>query len=128
MKKLLALVTLFLYVAVSTGFVISVHYCMDQVSSFRLGAVTQQKCSKCGMPVDESKGCCKDELKVVKLQADQVVASLSKTDFSLPPAAIVANRIGQLSFISALTKTETVAHGPPLCEEDIYLQNRVFRI
>ena len=128
MKKLLALVTLFLYVAVSTGFVVSVHYCMDKMSSLQLGDVRYHKCFKCGMPVSDNKGCCKDEVKVVKLQMDQIVASLAKTDFALPPAVVATIRIALVPVIDALTKTGTVVHGPPLSGQDICRHNRVFRI
>lgn len=128
MKKLLAAITLLLYVAVSTGFVISVHYCMDRVRSLQLGDVAQHHCSKCGMPISKSGGCCKDEVKVVKLQVDQIQSHLVNADFSPPQALTAAFESLHSPAIAAQMKTETVAHSPPVSEQNIYLKNCVFRI
>ena len=128
MKKLLASITLLLYFVVSTGFVVSVHYCMDKVNSLQLGDVEQHQCGRCGMPIKDSKGCCKDEVKVVKMQVDQTVAKLVKPDFSLP-ATVVSNTAFRLTPLFNNTQKEVpVAHGPPLSKQDTYLQNCVFRL
>jgi hypothetical protein len=80
------------------------------------------------MPLQDNDGCCKDEVKVVKVQADQLIAKLVKTDFSLSlPVEDVTASLLTLSFNTAQTATP-VAHGPPLSKQDTYLQNCVFRI
>lgn len=80
------------------------------------------------MPLKDNKGCCKDQVKVYKLQIDQSFAKFIKTDFSLLSVAVVHS-----DFLLAKGFTETknnvpLAHGPPLSKQDAYLQNRVFRL
>ena len=128
MKKLLATISLLVYFVVSTGFVVSVHYCMDQLSGLEWGESEADQCGKCGMPVTDNDGCCKDEVKVVKLKVDHTTAKLVKSDFSVSyPVSIATN----LLFTASITEKEPkepVAHGPPLSKQDTYLRNRVFRI
>jgi hypothetical protein len=128
MKKAFASILLVVYAMVSTGFVVSVHYCMDQVNAVQLGDAARDKCNKCGMPVKAAGGCCKDEVKVYKLQVDQAFAKFAKADFSLP--AILSSHSGFLlaPLFSEVKINAPIAHGPPLSEQDTYLQNRVFRL
>lgn len=128
MKKLLTVIALLVYFVVSTGFVVSVHYCMDKIRSFQLGDVSQHQCNECGMPIKDSDGCCKDEVKVVKLNVDQTIAKLVSADFSLPAVAVTCTNFLFTPLINEQKLTEPSTHGPPLSEQDIYLQNRVFRI
>lgn len=128
MKKLVASILLLVYFVVSTGFVVSIHYCMDEINSVELGHVTDNECNDCGMMITGSDGCCKDEVKVMKMQADQVVAKLIKANFSL---SLITTRYTSYLFIPLISERQhnvPVAHGPPLSEQDTYLQNRVFRI
>lgn len=128
MKKFAASILLLLYFVVSTGFVVSVHYCMNKVNNIELGHVTTEECGKCGMLVEDSEGCCKDEVKVVKIHADQLIAKLVNVNFSLP--AHIPNTTEHLliPLFYKNDKEEPVAHGPPLSEQDTYLHNCVFRI
>lgn len=128
MKKTLAFVVLFVYAVVSTGFVVSVHYCMDRLNGVELGDTGRDTCGKCGMPLKESGGCCKDSVKMYKMQIDQAFAKLPKADFSLLAIAPLAIQKSSLVFVTQSAKAEPVAHGPPLSDQNIYLRNRVFRL
>ncbi len=128
MKKLATSILLLVYFVVSTGFVVSVHYCMDKVNAIQLGDVADDECNKCGMTIEDSDGCCKDDVKVIKMQVDQVIAKVLQADFSLPAIASFATQFLFTPLFSKIEKSEPVAHGPPLSEQDIYLQNGVFRI
>ena len=128
MKKAAASILLLLYFVVSTGFVVSVHYCMDKINAVELGHVSNDECGKCGMYISDSDGCCKDEVKVVKMQVDQALAKLVKADFSLPLLFPQTTEFLFTPLFHKMEKTEPVAHGPPLSEQDTYLQNCVFRI
>lgn len=128
MKKLAASILLLLYFVVSTGFVVSVHYCMNKVNAVELGHVTTEECGKCGMFVEDSDGCCKDEVKVVKMNVDQVLAQLVTVNLSLPVLFSNTTEYPFVPLFNKIEKAEPVAHGPPLSEQDTYLQNRVFRI
>ena len=128
MKKAAASILLFLYFLVSTGFVVSVHYCMDKLNEVELGNTSRDECNKCGMPVADNDGCCKDEVGLVKLQVDQLASKLLKADFSLPAVAVKTTDFLLTPLFVTVEPAQPVAHGPPLSETDIYLQNCVFRI
>lgn len=128
MKKLLVSISLLVYFVVSTGFVVSVHYCMDRLNGLEWGESEAEECGKCGMPTTDSDGCCKDEVKVVKLKVDHTFAKYVTADFSISlPENITANHLFAPSF-KEITTEEPVAHGPPLSSQDTYLRNCVFRI
>lgn len=128
MKKRLLFFSLLVYFVVSTGFVVSVHYCMDQFQSLQLGDSKHDDCPVCGMPIKQGRGCCKDEVKVVKLQVDQTTAKISTPDFALPavPTPLTSYVISPV--VVELKPATPIANGPPINEQDLYLRNRVFRI
>jgi hypothetical protein len=129
MKRILASILLLVYFTVSTGFIVSMHYCMGQLDSTQLGYSTDDTCGKCGMETSEPNGCCRDEFKVVKLQADQQVAKYQIADFRMPvllPQTITLFLPPSSEFSGIIYKPE---HGPPFTSgQEICLQNCVFRI
>lgn len=70
MKKATASILLLLYFVVSTGFVVSVQYCMDKANGVELVETAHKECGKCGMTIKINDGCCKDDVKVLKVQVD----------------------------------------------------------
>lgn len=128
MKKLLATISLLIYFVVSTGFVVSVHYCMDKLNGIEWGEADSEQCGKCGMTITDSDGCCKDEIKLMKLKVDQTTAKFVQNHFFAPAIPAIAFSYLLPIPITDFTTEEPVAHGPPLSEQDTYLQNRVFRI
>lgn len=69
MKRLLTLFIAFIYLVMSTGFVMNSHYCMGKLSSIELGRSEVKKCI-CGMRIDSAKKnkCCHSKIEVVKLE------------------------------------------------------------
>jgi hypothetical protein len=65
MLKFIGILVTLLYMTVTSGMAISIHYCMGEVSSVALGAAPAKDapCGTCGM--DE--GCCHQETGMVKL-------------------------------------------------------------
>lgn len=126
MKKLLAAILLLVYFTVSTGFVVSLHYCMDRLTSTQIGNKHEDTCAYCGMQKDGK--CCRDDVKIVKLQTTHLVAKTISPDFSLPVAIITPTEFLVSPFYNFTQISRGVEHGPPLSEQDTYLQNRVFRI
>jgi hypothetical protein len=130
MKKAILSISVLCYLAVSSGIVINYHYCMKRLVSVHLFENSPSVCGKCGMETHESSGCCRDEVKLVKLQQDQnkiAVASLEipalELIVSIPSDFIAA------SFQRIDVQTHCHNHSPPLLSgQDIYLQNNVFRI
>lgn len=67
MKKILAILFSVFYFGFSSGAAFSVHFCMEEFVS--VSQKTTDICGKCG--VKEKKGCCKTEVKVVKVDDSQ---------------------------------------------------------
>ena len=128
MKKGIAAILLVLYVAFSTGVVISFHYCMDDLDSLQLGTAKTEMCGKCGMHKDDANACCNDEVKIFKIQDDQQTAAIG-FKFSAPDAlAPVFATCEKAEFDNSTHLLYRNNHSPPLNKQDTYLQNCVFRI
>lgn len=128
MKKSIASILLVLYVAFSSGVVISFHYCMDTFDSVQLGSKKSDYCGVCGMHKAEGNECCKDEVKILKIQDDQQTSSLNYK-FSAPDLIAVTFPVWIETFVVRATDHLYFhTHSPPLSKQDIYLQNCVFRI
>lgn len=130
MKKILALMLLVCYFAVTSGVVINFHYCMNRLASTELFALEGKQCEKCGMSMHKSHGCCHDEVKVVKMKGDQKVTPA--VSFELPSLDILVQFPSDFiatSFYNVPLQQQHHNHSPPLLtEQDTYLQNNVFRI
>lgn len=130
MKRLLTSIIALLYFTISTGLVMNVHYCMGKLSSVKVNQAPAETCI-CGMSLKEtsSKGCCKTEFTVIKLD-DNHKASYASFDFQTPEIPLSRT----ISFLEVSTfqladKVFADIHGPPLLsEQDTYLRNCVFRI
>ena len=130
MKKLLVSIVLLSYFALSTGVMVNFHYCMNRLASTEFFAGETKECPKCGMHIETSHGCCRDEVKIVKIDDDQKVNNVVSFDFfaltalvQRPSEFIIA------SFYNAGSERHFQNHSPPLLSsQDTYLQNRVFRI
>ncbi len=64
MKKTLAILLSVVYLAVTSGVAMTVHYCMGEVAAVGIGHSESDKCGDCGM---EKSGCCHDDFKIVKI-------------------------------------------------------------
>jgi hypothetical protein len=130
MKKIIASITLLCYIAVTCGVVVNFHYCMDRLASTQLFAAESKVCGKCGMHTDNSNGCCRDEVKIIKMVDDQKANSYEA--FELPALAPIPHLPSIFIIASLLNSKEPLHfnnHSPPLLtEQDTYLQNGVFRI
>jgi len=131
MKKTFSIVVAFLYLAITSGLVLQIHYCMGKEigSSVSLADTGTHACSKCGMENARNK-CCHDEVKFLKLQDvhQQVSAGFI---VSAPVTATVDpfTMVDQL-FLVRDNNTPVCDNSPP--EDDgqpaIFLLHRVFRI
>ncbi|HQW44707.1 MAG: hypothetical protein WAU29_00945 [Chitinophagaceae bacterium] len=130
MKKVLFAISFICYFAVTSGVIITSHFCMKRLVSVHLYANSPDQCGRCGMDTHESSGCCHDVVKVVKLEQDQ--NKIPVVTYGLPTLEIQA--IAPSAFlVAAFENTDGQRHfhnhSPPLLsEQDTYLQNNVFRI
>ena len=118
------------YLLVTCGVIINSHYCMNRLASTHLFEKSVDVCGRCGMDTHESNGCCRDEVKVVKLEQDQNKIAIASYDIPALEAVVVIPS----DFICTATynideQRHFHNHSPPLLSaQDTYLQNSVFRI
>jgi hypothetical protein len=126
MKKILAISLAIVYLAIASGVVVNVHYCMGEVASVALGHSESDRCGNCGMDND---GCCNDEVTVVKIQDSHSVVSL-QADF--PKAEALQQKFPQAEDFTGLamhTYLAPQAHAPPGGNQlPLHVQYCVFRI
>lgn len=129
MKKIFATILVLAYFVASTGIVVSFHYCMDRLQSVQLGDNHTDNCDDCGMPKRDNKGCCKDEIKVLKLQISHTTPQVLTAGPSfIPSLPLVPVNFLVPPLFTSTEKASSVAHSPPLSLQDTYLRNCVFRI
>jgi hypothetical protein len=130
MKKIIVSITLLCYLAVTCGIIINFHYCMNRFTSVQFFVTENKTCPRCGMHIIKSHGCCRDEVKIIKMKVDQKTAS--DISFELPALDVMGHFPSQFIVTSFFNVEETrhyKNHSPPLLsEQDTYLQNGVFRI
>jgi hypothetical protein len=129
MKKLLVIFFTLVYLGFSSGLVLEIHHCMGAVADFSLVKHSYEStCGKCGMKKGEN-GCCKDEVKFVKLQDSH---KLVHADYSLPVPIALISIFHQLFYqdIHNLAVTDEYnIHSPPmLAGVSQHIKNCVFRI
>jgi len=102
---------------------------MNKFHSWELGAAGDDNCDKCGMDTQKSNGCCRDELKVLKLNVDKVTAKAAVYQFSIPVLPMTYPSWYILPTVQRMAVQVHRIHGPPLIsKQDTYLNNRVFRL
>lgn len=130
MKRILTSIIALVYFVISSGLVMSIHYCMGKISSVDLSHNSTETCV-CGMSLKEtsSKGCCKTEVKMMKLE-DNHKAAYAFYDVQTP-VILLPKSISLFEQIDEVTSAKVYAdiNGPPLLsEQDTYLINCVFRV
>ena len=66
MKKILAGILALMYLTVTSGIAMEIHYCMGKKAGIEFYGSSSEVCGMCGMQEDKT-GCCHDEHKFVKL-------------------------------------------------------------
>ena len=130
MKKFLVTILAIVYLAVSSGATVNLHYCMGKLMSWDFSAKSKSKCGSCGMEKRGHKGCCNDEQKMLKVDKDQKVSESAFQFLSISSVAIAVIHIElPLIYSSTLVTDNPTAHAPPrLGGVPIFILNRNFRI
>ncbi|MBA2250332.1 MAG: hypothetical protein H0W12_09080 [Chitinophagaceae bacterium] len=126
MKKLFLTVLAFVYLAVSSGISLNVHYCMGKFSSIDLSH--NDKCSKCGMKTGFGR-CCNDEFKIVKLSDSHNLSTCELNIFS--PVSIIQKKHFHISpdFYTSTLFTTSDNKSPPGSQGiSLLILNSIFRI
>lgn len=72
MRKFIIIALLTLHTVASSGTVLSMHYCMGSLASLSVGEKHGTGCDICGM---EDRGCCHDDVKVIKIDGTQELSN-----------------------------------------------------
>ncbi|MEO7801829.1 MAG: hypothetical protein ABIR81_07510 [Ginsengibacter sp.] len=127
MKKLVTAIIAVLYLGLSSGFAVNVHYCMGKKAGAEVEISKSGKCGKCGMAAKP--GCCQDQVTVVKIN-DSHKANYNSYSFQSAFYLLSKN----YSFLQAkhfLSKDQLpVSSSSPLqgTYPSLYLLHNVFRI
>lgn len=130
MKKFAITILALIYITISTGATVQLHFCMDKLTGWSFTNKTPENCGKCGMSKQGHKGCCHDEKKVIKVTKDQK-SNESSFSFLINKSLhhyqnITVSNILYLPYGAALNPN---SHAPPLGKQlAIFIYNCVFRI
>lgn len=126
MKKILAILFSIFYFGFSSGAAFSIHYCMKELVSVSQKA--DDICAKCG--VKEKKGCCKTEIKIVKVDDSQKSDYLNVDFLSAVSEIPVKHKFSAMDKSFSATKfTQIQINAPPESRPvPIYINHCNFRI
>jgi hypothetical protein len=128
MKKIYIGILAFVYMAVSSGIAVQLHYCMGDKAGMEFYGSSSDKCGKCGM-TEKDTGCCHDEFKFYKISDSHKTVS-NDIDLAASSVAIV----NEYHFYNWQTPDNTSItpvnnHSPPdYTKPDVCIMNCVFRI
>ena len=88
LKRIFTILLAVVYLVVSSGLIMELHHCMGKLAGSSVSFFGKQhndKCDNCGME-DKTNDCCKDEVKLVKIQDSHKQVSSDNTA-PVPPVA-----------------------------------------
>ena len=127
MKKIIVSILAFLYLGVSSGIAMEIHYCMGKKAGVELYGTSNEKCGKCGMK--GKPGCCNNEHKFYKL-SDSHKSVSNNLNFEMPVDVVTNNFIlFDLLLTESPAKEKINNHSPPLYNwPSACILNCVFRL
>ena len=139
MKRFIVAILAILYLTTSVGATVHLHYCMDKLVAWDLGSKENNiACPYCGMAktsiadehcASDSKGCCKDEQKHVKIEKDQ---KATENNFDFSKVLFQAITISPLYINTSYTATcveYPISNSPPRTSPiPLFVRNCVFLI
>ena len=140
MKKVLVTILAIVYLGTSIGATINMHYCMDKLVAWGFGKekTGKKSCPYCGMAKTtedkhcgkQSKACCKDEQRQIKIEKDQKVSESAFQSLTISSEAIVVIHTDlTVIYPSSVVTDNPFAHAPPRSGAvPIFVLNRNFRI
>lgn len=128
MKKGLVAILAILYITLTSGVIVNVHYCMGSIASVEYGYDDHDACGKCGMK-EQREGCCHTEYNLVKLDDEHQVVPADLPSFEMP-VSIIPDEIVWIDPAPAqIPPTAFTYDDPPdPYSNSIWLHHCVFRI
>jgi hypothetical protein len=128
MKKFIVAILAFLYLGVSSGIAMEIHYCMGKKAGVELFASGNDKCGKCGMK-EKKGGCCSDEQQFYKLNDSHKNVS-NDLSFEMP-VAIISSSFKTYQWAPAVAVVASTTHNnspPPDTGPSACILHCVFRL
>lgn len=129
-KKLILTIITSIYMMLTCGFAMDVHFCMGSKVGVDFYKTENEKCGKCGM-TEKKGGCCRDEVSFHKLTVDHAAASHVYVDHVLEFDAIFLPQyfISVQKAFNTTTLVSHAIHAPPNIQTlPLFIRNQVFRI
>lgn len=128
MKKLSAILLVSLYLVITSGFAVNVHYCMGKVSSVELESFGRAPCGSCGKK-DAGNSCCRTSVKFFKVKTSHIATAVQHVFNPLQLVAIFRgdSRMAARSASSAIPPVRLHA-APPPGPQPLFILNDVFLI
>ena len=102
---------------------------MGHVQSVDFYGTEKKICDKCGMSLANAHGCCKEEIKILKLQNDQNRAQVFFSVKNIVSAVTIPSEFIVATVYNPCKSFQCNDQSPPLLKgQDTYLKNCVFRI
>jgi hypothetical protein len=128
MKKIITFIMAILYMGISSGMAMEIHYCMGKKAGVDFYGTGNDKCGKCGMKENKS-SCCGDVHQFVKLN-DAHQAVTNQLVFGLPDLAISHSFISYLPVFPnpSVTNADYILSPPDDTRPAACIMNCVFRL
>lgn len=128
MKKIYIGILAIVYMAISSGIAVELHYCMGSNAGMELYGSASDKCGRCGM-TEKKAGCCHDEFKFYKIYDSHKTVS-NDIDFTASSvAAIIDYNIYNWQMPANTALAVVNNHSPPdYTGPSACIMNCVFRI
>jgi len=126
-KKGLVFLLAIVYITLTSGVVVNIHYCMGRVAGVTYGHEAEHKCDKCGM--EKKNGCCETEHKLVKADNDHISAKVVQAPVSFTTALPAVFPEINISILTFREHYNSQYHSPPdFRSNNLPVYNSVFRI
>lgn len=127
MKKGLIFILAVIYITLTSGVVVNIHYCMGRVAGVTYGQEAEHQCDSCGM--EKKDGCCETEHKLVKADIDHISAKNVTAPLLLATAVETVFPEYDFADTSSWEHYNTQYHSPPdFRRNNLSIHNSVFRI
>ena len=127
MKKGLIFLLAIIYITLTSGIVVNIHYCMGRVAGVTYGAEAGHRCDKCGM--EQKKGCCGTEHKLVKADSDHIYAKSITAPLTFEAQVPKTFSENNLSYTLLKEHNSSRYHSPPDSRSNkLTIYNSVFRV
>lgn len=128
MKKGIVFILAILYITLTSGIVINVHYCMGRLTDVTYGHEKDKACDRCGM--EQKPGCCETDHQLIKADTDHLAASVLTAPLIQKDILTTVFPINQLVVYAASQEIPFQQyHSPPDQRgNSLSLFNSVFRL